>query len=134
MDVTAEHVVNIPAENLRVPREVFAAVWRRYEAIEEQPALLTSYVTGVIFTLRWLSGQLLPSPFGPGRFDWPLSPARYLAVRATPETIQEEFLAALRVVRTESGPAGEVARAAIDTIEWAWYGSGHPPVNFRAAG
>jgi hypothetical protein len=58
MEVTDADLVRVPARNLRVPRDEFAAVWSAAEAqLEEQTGRWVTdwYTGGVVVTCRWVA-------------------------------------------------------------------------------
>lgn len=135
MDVTAEHVARVPAANLRIPRELFGQMW---ELVEWSSGTDSDYRLGVLFCCRWLACQ--PFTFGrDDRFDrWALSPFRRSDERAMPETIEAEYLAAVRAEARIPRPRGDAdpgdggarerARATVATLRFSWCGYDHPPI------
>lgn len=74
-----------------------------------------------------------PLPGRPDRMEMAHSPVQHRAVYAMPETIEEEYQAALRVqqMRADSTFVRE-ARAVVATLEWCWRGSAGPPIDVPA--
>jgi hypothetical protein len=125
MEVTPELIAKIPAENLHVDREQFARVWARAEAVSARLSDLTEetfYVASVARTCRWLA-----------RCD--LAPVADEPVSAMPETVEDEYGAAVRKsVRMKDVPLSAAkARGVLATLDWAWYGRGRPPLDVTAA-
>jgi len=131
MNVTAERVGKIPIGNLHVSRQEFAEVWAQAETAVKRSAPDVEYLVGVVYTCRWLADQVVPS--SAGGFDVPRSPVRRRQIRAMPETIEEEWLAAVRTQRNRVAGQAAVARGALATLDWAWHSNGRPPVGPVAA-
>ena len=124
VDVTAELVAKVPDENLRVSRAEFAALWSLAEHRGSQPPGPDSeYLIGVLWTCRWLADQPVWSRVA-GRAEMPAAPLTRRQHAAMPETIDEEYLAAVtaRVFERERG------RGVAATLEWTWHGSRRPPL------
>jgi hypothetical protein len=66
LELTGTDVERVPRENLRVPRDDFAAVW----SLAERLAHDDRYAVGVVETCRWLAGANVhprsPRPAGAG--------------------------------------------------------------------
>jgi hypothetical protein len=131
VDVTAEHVAKVPRENLRVSRADFGALWSLAEHLGGQPGTDNDYLVGVIQTCRWLANQPVWSRVV-GRAEISRAPVSWQHHAAMPETIDEEYLAAVSPRAVEP----EIARGVAATLEWTWHGSGRPPldVSHAAAG
>jgi hypothetical protein len=128
VDVSAEAVANVPAENLRVSRAVFGALWALAEDLGRRPGDGGRFLLGVIRTCRWLADQPFWSQVD-GYAVMPTSPYTRRRRGAMPETIEEEYLASL----SPRGLEPELARGVAATLGWAWYGSDHPPLGVAAA-
>jgi len=129
--VSAEAIAEVPGENLRVSRADFGVLWAVAERLGEQPAggMDDDYVVSVVWTCRWLARQpVWVSVIG--RWEMPGAPLTRRRHAAMPETIDEEYLAAAATV-----PAFERdrARGVMATLEWAWHGSGQPPLDMSTA-
>jgi hypothetical protein len=128
VDVSAESIATVPGENLRVSRAVFGALWALAEDLGRRPGDGGRFLLGVIRTCRWLADQPFWSQID-GRAVMPTSPYTRRRRGAMPETIEEEYLAALSPRGLEPALACGVAA----TLAWAWYGSGRPPLDVGAA-
>src|SRR6266536_4933544 len=132
VEVSAEAVAKVPGENLRVPLSEFGAVWSLAEHLGGQPGDGGNYLLGVILTCEWLADQPVPSLMPARVAEMPRSPLTRRLQRPMPETIESELLAAY--ARRDGRP--ELARGVAATLEWAWRGTGRPPlvVSQAAAG
>jgi hypothetical protein len=135
MEVTAERVALVPAANLRISPEAFAAVWAVAEQVASEWAvpLPTEFEWGVLRTCRWLSAQSTVLP--DGRVEFQVAPLTGRVEKAMPETIDREYLAAARALQPGSGLKGyrrEIARAVVATVEWAWRGEPPPLADPRS--
>jgi hypothetical protein len=128
VEVTAERVARVPAENLRVSRSEFGALWTLAEQLGSQPARGDHYLVGVIYTCRWLAAQSVWSPVL-HRWQMPAAPLTRRRHRAMPETIEQEYLAAA----TAPAFTHDRARGVMVTIEWSWHGSHRPPLDLSTA-
>jgi hypothetical protein len=128
VDVSAEAVVKVPGENLRVSRADFGALWGRAEELGRRPASGDEYLIGVLWTCRWLAGQPVWDRIV-GRWEVPRSPLTRRRYSAMPETIDAEYLAAATAASFER----DLARGVMATLEWTWHGSGRPPLDVSAA-
>jgi len=133
MDVTAEHVVRIPASNLRVNRSQFAEVWARAEAVVDHSGVEDYFVLGVALTCEWLAALPVPSRIHKGTTELPRSPVSQRLAGATPELIEDEYVAAVRRRRSRVAWRAELARGPMATLEWAFRGNGRPPIDVAAA-
>jgi hypothetical protein len=134
MEVTAADVARVPAGNLRVSREEFAAVWAAAEAHQQEQARRPGgdwYGAGVVMTCRWLARAAVRPPRGPWR------PARAPVTgrlnQAYEELIEAEYLAAERLAMRRPVPDWLAARpawidAVVATLDWAWRASGRSPL------
>lgn len=132
VEVTELDLAAIPAGNIRVPCQEFAAVWRAASALDEAEAghgVTDWYAGAVAVTCRWLATAPMRSAQGPGRLT--RSPATRRARVAYEELIEAEYLAAEMLEQrrpdiAEHEPGWcEGVRA---TLRWAWRRSGPPPV------
>jgi hypothetical protein len=128
VDVSAEAVAMVPRENLRVSLAAFAALWALAEDLGRRPGDGGGFLLGVIRTCRWLADQPFWSQVD-GHAVMPTSPYTRRRRGAMPETIEEEYLAAI----SPRGLEPELARGVAATLWWAWYGSGRPPLDVAAA-
>ena len=128
MDVSAEAVANVPGENLRVPLAEFGALWAMAEHLGSQPGPDKDYVVGVVLTCRWLANQPVWSQ-AINRAEMPYAPITWRRHAAMPETIDEEYLAA--VSRRWARP--ELVRGVVATLDWTWHGSRPPPIDISRA-
>ena len=128
VEVSAEAVARVPGENLRVSRAEFGALWAFAERLGMRPATGDKYLVGVITTCRWLAGQPVWSSVI-RRWEMPAAPLTRRRHAAMPETIDEEYLAAATAAAFER----ERARGVMATLEWAWHGSGRPPLDMSSA-
>ena len=123
MEVSAEAVAKVPGENLRVARVDFGALWALAEHLGKQSARGDQYLIGVLWSCQWLARQpVWVSVIG--RWEMPAAPLTRRRHSAMPETIEAEYLAAAMAPAFER----ERARGVMATLEWAWYGSGRPPL------
>jgi hypothetical protein len=140
VDVTARMIEEIPRGNLRVPREEFAAVWSAAEQIHDRLKAQGKgdwYVTGVVITCRWLgcATTVFNYPHGP-KAEPTDAPITNRSARAHEELIEAETLAAeLEAIRHPEGIKGEPGwlEAVVATLNWAWRGSGVPPLDVGQA-
>jgi hypothetical protein len=131
VEVTAERVALVPAANLRLPQERFAAVWALAERVASEWAvpLPTDFEWGVLRTCRWLSAQSTVLP--DGRLEFQQAPFTGRVEMAMPETIEQEYRAAARALQQEADLTQyqcELARAVVATLGWAWRGE-RPPLS-----
>lgn len=132
MAATAEQLARIPAGNLRVPRDEFAAVWTAAQHRSTQQgerAIQDWYAAGVVATCRWLAGA--PHRTSWGRIQQPAAPVTRSCATAYEELIEAECVAVeLLPVRQPDLVAErpgwcEGIRA---TLWWAWRGEGPAPL------
>ena len=128
VDVSAEAVAKVPGENLRVSRADFSVLWSLAECLGSQPGDGGAFLLGVIRTCRWLAGQPVWSELD-RRTVLPTSPYTRRQHGAMPETIDEEYLAAVSARVREP----ELARGVAATLEWTWHGSRRPPLDVSRA-
>ena len=128
VDVSAEAVVRIPGENVRVSRAEFGKLWARAEYLGGQPASGNEYLVGVVWTCRWLAGQPVWSPIV-RRWEMPPAPLTTRRHAAMPETIDAEYMAAVTARPFER----ELARGVVATLDWTWHGSRRPPLDLSSA-
>ena len=134
MEVLASEVAKVPAENLRVARAEFAAVWVVAERHQDEQALrhVTDwYGGGIVVTCRWLATATVRPRSGP----WYLarSPVTGRSNRALPELIEAECLAAELQAMQRPVPNWLTKRpgwaeSIVATLNWAWRRSGRPPI------
>jgi hypothetical protein len=137
VEVTAALIERIPAENLRVRRADFAAVWAEAERAYKRNTLTHTsdwYVLGVAVTCEWLAGAVVPGLRGSTHPAW--APITHRKSAAHPELIESETLAAERWVARH--PHGMERRpgwleAILATLTWTWRGVGVPPLEIRDA-
>ena len=127
MEVTAEQIARVPAENLRVSRAHFAALWAVAEELGSRPARGDQYLLGVIYTCRWLATQSVWSTVS-RRWEVPTAPLTGRGHRAMPETIEAEYLAAATAPEFQR----DRARGVMATLDWCWHGSRRPPLEISA--
>ncbi len=129
MEVSAETRAKVPGENLRVPRAEFGVLWSLAEHLGSQPpGPHNEYVLGVLRTCRWLANQPVWSRVA-GRAQIPTAPLTRRPHAAMPETIDEEYLAAVTARPFER----ERGRGVAATLEWTWHGSRRPPLDISHA-
>jgi hypothetical protein len=126
--VSAEHIAKVPSENLRVSSADFGVLWTLAEHLGDQPGPDDDYLVGVVLTCRWLAGQPVWSAIV-NRAEMPFAPVTWRQHRAMPETIDDEYLAAVSPRAAEPG----IARGVAATLEWTWHGSGRPPLDLSQA-
>lgn len=136
MTVTAAQVARIPAGNLRVPREDFAAVWAAAEQraeVQSARGVLDWYAAAVVATCEWMACTLCRPSWGR---PYPAeAPATQTRASAYEELIEAEYLAAERFEeitprRAQLQPGwGDGARA---TLRWAWRHQGPAPFEVPA--
>ncbi|GAA4978194.1 hypothetical protein GCM10025792_24020 [Pseudonocardia tropica] len=122
----------VPAENLRVARTEFAAVWSAAEkrsAERAEAGVLDWYAAAVRATCEWMACAVYRPPWGrPHPAEAPVTRTRASAYE---ELIDAEYLAAQRFEelypsRAARAPGwGDGTRA---TLRWAWRGQGPPPI------
>jgi hypothetical protein len=129
VEVSAAAVETVPGDNLRVPRSEFGAIWALAEHLGGQPGDGGEYLLSVILTCEWLADQPVPAVL-PGRVaEMPRSPLTRRLQRPMAETIESELLSAW----AGRGGRAELARGVAATLEWAWRGSGRPPLDMSQA-
>jgi hypothetical protein len=128
MDVSAHAVSKVPQANLVVPRSAFGALWALAERLGGQPGAANEYLVGVVLTCRWLAAQPVWSDVS-GRSEMPRAPVTGRPDAAMPETVETEYLAAA----SWRAPQRERARGVVATLDWAWHGSGQPPLDASVA-
>jgi hypothetical protein len=134
VDVTEVDIEGLPAEHVRVGRAAFGAVWVAAERLYDgqvRAHVADWYAYGVVSTCRWLARATMRREVGP----WELarSPVTGRLARATPELIEEEFVAAQVLAMRRPVPAWVAARPGwvegiVATFDWAWRRSAVPPV------
>jgi hypothetical protein len=130
VDVTDEHVARIPGSNINVSREDFGVFWRQVEVLLAKGRWSdddAQYLLGVVRTCRWLADQTHRTPSG--SMEVPKAPISGRQVRAMPETIEEEVVAAIRVEsRSRVSYEKQQAAGTLATLSWAWHGVNQSPV------
>jgi hypothetical protein len=129
--VLAEAVARVPGENLRLSRAEFGALWVMVERLTSRPGPDDDFLIGVLRTCRWLAAQPLWSA-GVARAELPTSPITRRPHVAIPEVVEAEFVAAAAAAGRRRGRP-ELARGVVATLEWAWRGTGAPPLDLSAA-
>jgi hypothetical protein len=132
--VTQADIARIPATNIRVRRDDFAALWAAAEQLcDEQgvSGVTDWYAGGVAATCEWLAAAVFRPAAGP-RQD-ACSPATGRSARAYEELIDAECVAVERLLLRRPPPAWLRRRPGwaegIDaTLRWAWRCSGPPPL------
>jgi hypothetical protein len=128
MEVTAQHVEDIPRGNLQVPRSEFVALWRVTEHLTvTNPA--DWYVAGVAMTCRWLACAAVPSVLGGWKLAW--APVTQRTGLAHEELIASELVAAeMSALRNPGGVEGRPGwlEGIVATLQWVWAGSPAPPL------
>lgn len=115
MDV-AGALPKVPAENLRLPLAEFGRVWERAEQLSRERGPRDFYLTGVVWACRWIARQPLEAP------------VTRKPMRAMPETMDSEYLAALAAARsTKLHPMRvDIARGAAAVLAWVGHGGPEP--------
>jgi hypothetical protein len=142
VDVTAADIAKIPAGNLRVARDDFAALWTAAERHLEQQNRRKAddwYSAGVVMTCRWLATATVRPKAGPARPA--RSPVTERTARAYEELIAAEVVAAHKLALRRPVPSWLVKRpgwldAVIATLDWAWSRTAGCPMDLgqRATG
>jgi len=137
MDVMTTDITKIPADNLRVPRVEFAALWTSAERAHDEcvrQRVPDWYGAGVVVTCRWLARATVRPDIGP----WYLadSPVTERTARAYPELIEAECLAAEKLAMRRPVPEWLADQpgwieAVVATLNWAWRRTGEPPMELR---
>ena len=84
---------------------------------------------GVAETCRWLAAVPVWSTIW-GREELPPGPMSRRIVAVTVETVDGELLWAYRAL---GGDRGRYARGVLAALEWAWLGTGRPPLHVSPA-
>ena len=127
MSPTVSDRVRVAAENIRVPRDEFVAVWQEAGRREAGGGQDTDWYLGaVVQTCRWMAAVPLRSALCGGLTR---SPVTLRSCRARPELIEAECRAAQRQEHFSPELAArpgwcEGVRA---TFRWAWRRQGPPP-------
>lgn len=132
MKVTDPDLDRIPVGNIRVSRDLFAAVWRGASARDSERGTrgITDWYAGAVAsTCTWIACAPVRSERGRGRLA--RSPATRKPGLAYEELIEEEFLLAERLEELWPDLAArpgwcEAVRA---TLRWAWRGTGPAPID-----
>jgi hypothetical protein len=131
VEVAADAAAKVPRENLRVTRAEFGALWVLVEQLASQPAPDDDFPIGVLRTCRWLAAQPVWSDAS-ARADMPAAPFTGRPYAAMPETVEAEFVASAAAAG-RCGGRPELARGVVATLQWAWRGTGAPPLDLSAA-
>jgi hypothetical protein len=134
MDVTTADIARIPAENIHVPRDQFAAVWTAAERHQEAQAerhVTDWYNAGVVVTCRWLARATVRPEVG--RWYVAQSPVTRRSNMAYAELVQAEALAAEVLDMRRPVPAWLAGRPGwmagiLATMDWVWWRKAGPPV------
>jgi hypothetical protein len=140
VDLTTADIAHIPAENMRVSRDEFGAVWSEAEQLHDDRVsqhIQDWYGAGVVVTCRWLACATVRSPSGaprPAR-----SPVTKRTGMATPELIEAEWLAAEVLDARRPTPDWLATRPGwsagiVATLAWAWRHGTAPPVDMGRSG
>ena len=132
MRLGARDLSSIPAGNLRVGHEAFAALWHAAEAKAKESAShgQTDWLAGgVSITCRWLARAAVEFN---GRRRLPLSPITHRSPPASEELIEDEYLAAVAMEAQPSeqrlyGDRPGYVEAVVATLRWAWRRNGPVP-------
>lgn len=135
MEVSATDIARIPARNIRVPREDFAAVGRTAEHRNEalgQCGESDWFNAGVCVTCRWLAATDVRPP--DGRWYLAPSPVTERTARAYEELIVAECFEAEKLVLRRPIPRWLQRRPGwiegiLATLGWAWQRNGRPPID-----
>lgn len=141
MEVSATDIARIPAGNIRVPRQDFAAVWREAEHRNEALGARGEsdwFNAGVCVTCRWLAAtDVRPTD---GRWYLAPSPITRRTARAYEELIVAEHHEAEKLALRRPVPAWLQRRPGwvqgiLATLDWAWRRNGRAPidVSYRVA-
>lgn len=131
--VTAADIDRIPSGNIRVSRADFAVLWA--EAEHRMAADYSDwYTAGVVMTCRWMATATI---LDARRARPARSPVMGESARAFEELIAKELFEAHRLSLRRPVPEWLADRprwldAVIATLEWAWSGTGGPPMAIPA--
>lgn len=122
VDVVAA-LPKVPAENLRIPRAEFGRVWALAEQLGAGGDSQGWYLTGVVIAFRWIAGQPTESP------------VTRAVLRAMPETLDSEYMAALAAARSAKlhPMRANMARGAAAVLAWVGHGGPEPRLTRSAA-
>jgi hypothetical protein len=129
VDVIGELLAEVPLEHLRVSRGDFGAVWRLAEYKSMRVGVAREFPFGVAETCRWLAAQPVWSTIW-GREEMPPSPMSRRIMPVTAETADGELRWARRALGSHRGG---YARGVLAALEWAWLGTGRPPLDVSPA-
>jgi hypothetical protein len=129
-EVTERDIATIPAENIRVGRKEFAALWRAAERYQESDSH-DWYGAGVVTTCRWLASAVVHRRTG-SRYP-AYAPVTKRTRSAIEELIQAEYVAAEKLEMRRPQPAWLQEQpgwieAVCATFRWAWAGTGPAPL------
>ena len=128
MDVTDELLARVSDENVRVRHAEFAVVWRLAEYESMRIGVAREFPFGVAEACRWLAAQPAWSTTW-GREEMPLAPMSQQIVPVTADTVDAE----LRWARRARGHRARYAQGVVAALEWAWQGTGRPPLDVSPA-
>jgi len=129
MDVTDELLARVSGENLQVPRVEFGVVWRLAEYESMRIGVAREFPFGIAETCRWLAALPVWSMTW-GREEMPPAPMSRRVVAVTSETVESEERWARSAL---PGDRGRYARGVVAALEWAWLGTGRPPLDVSPA-
>jgi hypothetical protein len=129
VDVTDELVARASGENLQVPLVEFGAVWRLAEYESMRIGVAREFPFGVAETCRWFAALPMWSTIW-GCEEMPPGPMSRRIVSVTPDTVNAELRLARRAF---GGDRGRYARGVLAALEWAWQGTGRPPLDVSPA-
>ena len=125
MDVTQAAVVRVPEQNVRIPLEEFADVWRHAEGLHD--ALVAepmdrAALAAIVWVCRWLAGA------------HPRSPVTGRTVRACPAEIEAELNIMMGAFQLNPVPAWLIEPPGWSTglafaLAWAWLGGEMPLIH-----
>jgi hypothetical protein len=133
MEITAQHIEQIPRGNLRVPRAEFAAVWIATERMLDNARAQNRadwYAAGVAITSRWIATSNYWSILK--RWEPAYAPISTRHTTAHEELIEDECAVAEQwAARHPAGMNGRPGylEAVLATLRWVWRGSGVPPID-----
>jgi hypothetical protein len=128
MDVTYDLLARASAEDLRVPLAEFGMVWRLAEYESMRIGVVREFPCGVAETCRWLAAQPMWSVIW-DREEMPRAPMSQRIVPVTAETVDAE----LRWAHGAHGHRALYAQGVVAALEWAWQGTGRPPLDVSPA-
>jgi hypothetical protein len=137
VDVSAADIAKMPADNVRVPRAEFVALWQEAERFHDEQVrrgVPDWYGAGVVETCRWLANAIVRLKAG----SWRLAPSPVTermnvayAELIEAECLAAEELAMRRPVPDQLGRRPGWIEAVVTTLNWAWRRYGSPPLKYR---